>query len=255
MSAAPQSRLAKLLAALLAAAALATLVAAPATGAGSGFDVAAKREVIGRSVRGRPIVARRTGDPGAGFDVLVVGSIHGDERQGHRIVRAVRRANPDGIRDVNLWTITTVNPDGAAAHTRKNAHGVDLNRNFPTGFDPSLDGGYESGPHPFSEPETRAVARLSKRVRFDLAVWYHQPWGMTLPPCNRTGRIARLYARLSGLAAKRRCDRDMPGSAIGWQHQRTGTDAFVVELAGRDLHGDEVRRHARAVAALARKLR
>ena len=32
---------------------------------------------------------------------------------------------------VDLWTIRTVNPDGTAADRRTNAHGVDLNRNFP----------------------------------------------------------------------------------------------------------------------------
>jgi len=225
---------------------------APAT---AGLAAASPRQVIGRSVDGRPIVARRAGDPNAGFDVLVVGSIHGDERQGQRIVRKLRRFHRHGIRGADLWTITTVNPDGAARHTRKNAHGVDLNRNFSYRFDPHLDGGYESGPHPFSEPESQAVARLSRRVRFDLAIWYHQPWNMVLPPCNRDGRTARLYARLSGLPAKPRCDRFVPGSAIGWQHARTGADAFVAELPGRDLHAREVRRHARAVAALVRKLR
>lgn len=242
-------------AALIAIASVTAVSAVAAGTAAARFEAAAQRQVIGRSVAGRAIVARRVGDPGSGFDVLVVGSIHGDERQGQRIVRALRRAHPDGLRGADLWTITTVNPDGAAHHTRKNAHGVDLNRNFSHRFDPHLDGGYESGPHPFSEPESRAVARLSKRVRFDLAIWYHQPWNMVLPPCNRDGRTARLYAHLSGLPAKHRCDRYVPGSAIGWQHAKTGTDAFVAELPGRDLHGREVRRHARAVAVLTRKLR
>ena len=240
------------LAALVALGAATALSAGPA---GARFEGAAQRQVFGHSVRDRPLVVRRAGDPASGFDVLVVGSIHGDERQGHRIVRALRRAHPDGFEGADLWTVLSVNPDGIAHHTRKNAHGVDLNRNFSFRFDPHLDGGYESGPRPFSEPESRAIARLSKRVRFDLAIWYHQPWGVTLAPCNRTGRIARTYARLSGLPAERDCDHYTPGSAISWQHHRTGTGAFVVELPGRDLHGREVRRHARAVAALTRKLR
>jgi protein MpaA len=238
--------------ALGAAVALASLTAAPA---GEGLEAGAQRQVFGHSVRDRPIAARRAGDAGPGFDVLVVGSIHGDERQGHRIIRALRRAHPAGLKDADLWTVMSVNPDGVARRTRKNAQGVDLNRNFSFRFDPDLDGGYESGPRPFSEPESRAVARLSKRVRFDLAIWYHQPWGVTLAPCNRSGRVARAYARLSGLPAERDCDHYTPGSAISWQHHRTGTDAFVVELPDRDLHGREVRRHARAIAALIRKLR
>jgi len=130
--------------------------------------------------------------------------------------------------------------------------GVELVNRFPTGrtF------------HKFINPQGRAIHAEAQAVhdwiallRPNFALWYHQPWGVTLAPCNRTGRIARTYARLSGLPAERDCDHYTPGSAISWQHHRTGTGAFVVELPGRDLHGREVRRHARAVAALTRKLR
>ena len=51
-------------------------------------DTAPVNEVIGRSVRGRPIVATRYGDATSDRIVLVVGVIHGDERAGLRIVRA-----------------------------------------------------------------------------------------------------------------------------------------------------------------------
>ena len=210
---------------------------------------------IGRSVKDRKIEARELGDRSAGLKVLVVGSIHGDETQGHRIVRRLRRQYSGGVKGAAIWTITTINPDGVAADERRNAHGVDLNRNFAHGFDPDLDGGYNSGPRPFSEPESRAVRRLSKRIDFDVAVWYHQPWGVTLIPCNSTASVARSYAHLSGLPASRRCDSYSPGSAISWQHHRFRTAAFVAELPGRRLHNREVRRHARAVVSLVRKLR
>lgn len=215
----------------------------------------ARSEVIGRSVRGRPLVIRRAGTPDASFRVLAVGSIHGDERQGVRVIRRVRRLVRNRPLGFLLTTARTVNPDGLKARTRRNGHGVDLNRNFPYRFDPGLTGGYESGPGPASEPETRAVMRLARRERFDLAIWYHQPWGVTLVPCDSTRRAAALYARLSGLRGDSGCNTYFPGSAIGWLHHAFRTSAFVVELPGRALRRGEVARHARAILRLARRLR
>lgn len=233
----------------------AALVAAASPASAGESERSRPRGDIGKSVRGRPIEFRRIGDPRSDLKVLVVGSIHGDETQGHRVVRRLRGPYGKRIRNADLWTITTINPDGVAADQRKNADGVDLNRNFSYGFDPTLDGGYNSGPRPFSEPETRAVKRLSQRVDFDLAIWYHQPWGETLVPCNSSRRYAKRYARVSGLAGSPECDVYSPGSAISWQRHRFGTVAFVVELPGRSLHAAEVRRHARATVAVARMLR
>jgi murein peptide amidase A len=212
------------------------------------FPAGAEGSVIGHSVDGRAIRAERLGDRHAAHHVLVVGNIHGNEPQGIRIVKRLRKRYR--FTNVDLWTITTVNPDGLAAGSRTNAHGVDLNRNFGHHFDPTLNGGYESGPHPFSEPESRAVRDLSRRIRFDLAIWYHQPWGETLVPCNDTREVARRYARLSGLPNKGGCDPYLPGTAVGWQHHRFGTAAFVVELPGGALGDAQVRRHARAVFRL-----
>jgi protein MpaA len=211
----------------------------------------ASASAIGRSVEDRAIRAERLGDPQSDRHVLVVGSIHGDEPEGLRIVERIRRRYADRLQGVDLWTIATVNPDGLAANRRTNAHGVDLNRNFGHRFDPTLSGGYESGPHPFSEPESRAVRELSRRMRFDLAIWYHQPWGETLVPCNDSGSVARRYARLSGLANEGGCDSYLPGTAIGWQHARFGTAAFVVELPGGAVGDAQVRRHARAAVTVA----
>ena len=214
--------------------------------------IADSRDVVGHSVHGRRIVAERIGDADARRTALVVGSIHGDETQGHRVVRRLRRHHDRRLDGVEVWTITTVNPDGVEAGTRKNAHGVDLNRNFGHDFDPALSGGYESGPRPFSEPESQAVRDLVRRIRPNLTVWYHQPWGVTLVPCNHTGDVARRYARLSGLPP-RDCHAYPPGSATSWQYHRFGKPAFVVEFPGWRLRQSEVRRHARAVAALAER--
>ena len=231
----------------------AALLAASQGGPSAG---ASRQVTVGRSVRGRKIQARRAGDPTAAFKALIVGSIHGDEPEGLRIVRQLRRRVSTGVRDVDLWTITTVNPDGLAAGTRKNRRGVDLNRNF--GFRWSRaeppGSGYYGGTGPFSEPESKAVRKLIKRVKPKVTAWYHQPWGRTLVPCDWRARYARRYAALSGLSPSSRCDSHVPGSAIEWLSHTFGTAALVVELPGRPLRANEVTRHVRAVVGLLRSM-
>ena len=211
----------------------------------TGTALADERRAIGRSVQGRPIVAMVSGSPGAPLRVLVVGCVHGDEAAGIRVARRLI-ASPPPPR-VALWVVPTLNPDGLAAGTRGNARGVDLNRNFPFGWQ-SLDGLEYSGPGPLSEPESRAAARLTRRLRPDLAIWFHQPFGLV----DRSGgdpAVERRYAQLAGLphgSIPR-----PPGSATSWQNRMLpeGT-AFVVELPG--VAGTAlVKRSARAVRALA----
>jgi protein MpaA len=236
--------------AAIAAAALAMLAgldgAAPASGA-------LKRITFGDSVRGAKLRAIRLGDPDATRKALVVGSMHGDETQGHEIVRRLRRAHRD-TPAVQLWVVTSVNPDGVDADTRKNARGVDLNRNFSYrwrgGVPPSS--GYYPGPHPFSEPESRAVRRLARRLKPRVTIWYHQPWGQVLAPCRGPARKQKRYARLANLPLKRCRGQRLRGTATSWQNHNLPGAAFVVELPGGELPGSAARRHARAAAKVAR---
>jgi protein MpaA len=74
------------------------------------------------------------------------------------------------------WIIVPlVNPDGFALRKRRNARGVDLNRNFPTrNWQPgSPRSRMYGGPSPASEPETRAVMRIIARYRPDRIVTIH----------------------------------------------------------------------------------
>lgn len=118
--------------------------------------------LIGRSVQGRGINAVEVGNPRSANKMLVVGCIHGNECAGLAIVEALERLpTPPSL---DLWVIENLNPDGYAAGTRQNAHGVDLNRNFPWAWR-RLSGVYDSGPRPLSEPESRVAFRLILRVR------------------------------------------------------------------------------------------
>ena len=147
--------------AFVAALATTTLSVQPALG---------RRTVIGHSVRGRPIVAWVYGPSSAPRKVLMIGVIHGNEQAGLAIAGAERKRRPPS--GVQVWIVPELNPDGVAVDTRQNAHGVDLNRNFPYRWQYSSDPTFYSGPRPASEPETRAMMRLVLRIRPAITVTF-----------------------------------------------------------------------------------
>jgi protein MpaA len=208
-----------------------------------------QRSEIGRSVQGRPIVSFAGGPADAPLKVLVVGAIHGDETAGMRIARRLIRAAPIGR--VRLLVIPTVNPDGVAAGTRGNAHGVDLNRNFPYRWQP-LTGGEYSGPGPLSEPESRVAHQLILNEQPDVTIWFHQPFGLIDRP-EGNPFAANRFAQLIGLPLVR-LQGPYPGSASRWQNHRfKDSTAFVAELPQR-VSNSLVRRGAAAVRTLAGEL-
>ena len=209
---------------------------------------ASTTEILGRSVVGRPIVVYRVGDPQAAHRVLVVGCIHGNECAGLPIIAKLRRSAP--ILGVELWLVPSVNPDGRRAHTRGNAHGVDLNRNFPVGWRRiPRSSRYFSGSRPFSEPESRVVRALVTRMTPSLSIWFHQP-ERNVRDADRSPQAQR-YARLVGLPFRPLAT--PPGTGTAWTKARVrGAQAFVVEFAGgATLSAALVRRHVHAVRAVA----
>ncbi len=212
------------------------------------------REIIGRSVRGVPIRADVVGDRRAPRRVLVVGCVHGTERAGEAVTRRLRRAAL--APGVALWLVDQANPDGCRAGTRQNARGVDLNRNAPWRWRPTGPPGstYFAGPRPRSEPETRAILRLVRRLRPAITIWYHQHATLVDDP-GRHRPIARRYARRVGLPL-RRYGIALPGILTGWQNATfPAATAFVVELPAGPLPAPSVRRHAAAVLDAAARLR
>jgi protein MpaA len=186
--------------------------------------------VIGHSVEGRPIEVVHVSGPGP--RVLVVGCIHGNECAALPVVRGLARAHARTPTREDLWLVPNLNPDGYARGTRANAHGVDLNRSFPSG----------------REPETRAAVALIRRLRPKITIWFHQPqrvvraWGGSIP-------AARRYARLAGMRFA--ALRWPPGAATRWQNATLGETSFVVELPPGQLSAGAIRRHRDAILALA----
>ena len=204
----------------------------------------------GESFRGRPIVAQLQGRAEAPTRILAVGQIHGDEPGGLRVIEALRGMRvPHGVA---LWTVRSVNPDGARLGIRQNARGVDLNRNFPRGWRRSQRGSrYYGGRRPLSQPEARAAVRLIRRLEPRITIWFHQPYGFVVETPGADRRVWRRYARLTGTRTA-----PLPrysGTATRWQNHRfPRSDAFVVELPGGRISPATARRHARAVLELAR---
>ena len=122
---------------------------------------------VTRFVAPGPIDAVHVG--GKGPVVLVVGCIHGNECAALPVVRTLERAHP---RAEDLWVVPEANPDGAARDERLNAHGVDLNRNFPTGWRPGPHDGYYPGRRALSEPESRALLKFIRGLHPAVTVWF-----------------------------------------------------------------------------------
>jgi murein peptide amidase A len=201
--------------------------------------------VVGHSVQQRPITLVHVAGPGP--RILVVGCIHGNEPAGIAIVRALEQTHPKA----DLWLVPVLNPDGLAADTRQNAHGVDLNRNFPSLWQHFGHPGstYYSGPKPFSEPETRAARDLIRRIKPRYTIWYHQHMDVVWA-YGRSTAAGRRYAQLAGMRLLHRSW--LAGSATNWQnHLPDGGASITVELPAGSLDRNGLRRQVRAVLGLA----
>jgi murein peptide amidase A len=185
--------------------------------------------VIGRSVQGRPIHAWRLGEPGR-RRVVMLSTMHGNEPHTRQILAALRDGRP--IRGIDLWVVPVVNPDGLARHTRRNARGVDLNRNFPHDW-ADLDGNYESGPRAASEPETRAVMAFLRQVRPRRVLSFHQPLN-GVDTDTKDPRFARRLARALRLpTANLDCGGQCHGTMTSWYNARFAGAALTIEYAAR----------------------
>ncbi|MEL6273748.1 MAG: M14 family zinc carboxypeptidase [Bacteroidota bacterium] len=117
--------------------------------------------------------------------LLYSSSMHGDELGGYHVMlrfiaHLLCNYNVDPeltalVNESEIWINPLANPDGAYANgnntvngaTRRNANGVDLNRNYP---DP------DNGPNPDGneyQPETLIFMQLAEDVSFDLAMNIH----------------------------------------------------------------------------------
>ena len=102
--------------------------------------------------------------------VLVIGGVHGDESEG-----VVAAYGLIGECIPRVTVIPTLNLDGVIAGERKNAAGVDLNRNMPTKDWTAeiTEERYCPGTHPNSEPETQALINYISEAKPSLIISIH----------------------------------------------------------------------------------
>jgi predicted deacylase len=232
-------------------------------------DAGARASIAGRSVEGRPLwrfdFGREDGAP-----VLLTGLIHGVEYIGSvalfDFVRSLVAQGDRGVLgDARVVVMPIVNPDalrantsrlsrGSRAYRRGNANGVDLNRNFPrlsprTPLHPFAGSRFRfsphyTGPHAFSEPESRALRDVALEIRPRVAIGFHSFGDMLLFPWAHTARKNPRHARYESIGGAFRRAQRAPYAvmqAIGlyatvgdlddWLDAEFGTLAFTVEVS------------------------
>ncbi len=170
---------------------------------------------LGTTVQGRTIWLMSVtgpGDPSDRARILLDGAHHGDEVIGSEsLTRFLLQIHEEYDTDPSLQAVLDhvvvdvvpiVNVDGVAhvpqcsfyADCRKNANGVDLNRNYPdhwggSGSSGSPGSAIYRGPEPLSEPETQALSGLLDERDYALHASFHSgaevilwPYGWTTAP-------------------------------------------------------------------------
>lgn len=185
------------------------------------------KQVIGYSVQGRPINAWHLGQQGKSIKtVVLIAQMHGDERKVANILTSLRDGHK--IKGVDLWVVPRYNPDGHAHHHRQNAHGVDLNRNYPASWRHTTGYSY-SGPKPASEPETRAMMSFLKRVNPDDVISFHQPLH-GVDTLTKSKAFSHKVARALHLPNKElNCNGGCHGTMTMWFNRHFDGNAITVE--------------------------
>ncbi len=119
-----------------------------------------------------------------------------------------------------------------------NINGVDLNHNYNAGFDPILPGPAPSrygGPYPESEPESRALAQLTREIDPALVIAYHSQgqeiyydFEGHVPP--RGEELAQQFARISGYTATVPTGTAAFGGYKDWFIKEYDRPGFTIEI-------------------------
>jgi Zinc carboxypeptidase/Dockerin type I domain len=217
-------------------------------------------EVVGKSVLGRDILMFKIGNPNGGR-ILFDGALHGNEAAGSELLYSLAvwllESNDSLANDILARTYTLMIPIVNADEeniVRKNANGVDLNRNFATDWpsrlgSPDPDNAAYQGPSPLSEPESQTLVAVfgeyNPRFYVNLHMWA-APYYAGCRYANRT--LCRyLVERIGNLSSSRgvepfRYSGEFSGDAMAiGDAAKLGITSFLIELAENMVSLEEVR--------------
>ncbi len=185
--------------------------------------------IAGKSVEGRNIGCVVFGS--GGNPTLVMAAIHGNEQGGIGLVENLDRylrENPYKVIGKKIILLAVANPDGVIANSRRNVHGIDINRNFKTSnrVNNSINGLVASG-----EPETIAIQEILRKYQPTRIISIHSP--LACIDYDGPGRyIAQKMARLCDLPVKKLGSR--PGSLGSYAGIELGVPIITFELSRAD---------------------
>lgn len=207
----------------------------PALGPWQVGPAVAEEIPLGYSAEGRLIESYRFGR--GRNPVLIFGGFHGDEQVSVHIARELidlLNARPTLRNGCSVVIVPNVNPDGYERDTRKNARGVDLNRNFSTANWESSDptSGSHGGPSPLSEPESQIVFDLVGELEPSSIISIHS---ITRGRhCNNfdgpAKALAERMAARNGYPVKGSIGYPTPGSFGTWAGKELQIPTLTLEL-------------------------
>jgi murein peptide amidase A len=193
----------------------------------------------------------------APLDWLVLGAFHGDEPESAELCfRLLHDMHHDVplLQGLRVGIVPIVNPDGLVLNTRKNANRVDINRNFETkNWEASdVNEHYHGGSFPFSEPESRLVARLIQHTCPSTILTYHTPYRLINydGPAPKTEAMATVYGNACNYPIEASIGYPTPGSFGNWAGVERHIHVLTIELP----EGEAMRitwpAHRKAIEAL-----
>lgn len=206
-------------------------------------------QVVGTTVLGADMMMFKIGNPEGGR-VLFDGAIHGTEAIDSELLYSYAKwllesndtLAKETLRTTYTLLIPVVNVD-KENYARKNADGVDLNRNFATSWSSSGSNLSTSdqyrGPSPLSEPESRALVDVFKTFKPSFYVNLHMwddPYYAGCRYANATYQ-SMIVSRIANLSRERGVSPFRyygqfggAGMAIG-DAARLGITSFLIELS------------------------